>query len=174
MSKNIRVLLPEEEIAQRIAQMGQQITEDYKGESVFLVCTLRGSCFFACDLAKRIDLPLTLDFVKASSYGSGTASSGKVKFDLDVELSMEGRHVIIVDDIVDSGHTLQALLSLFKDRGAKSVRVATLLDKPDRREVDVAVDYVGFAVPNLFVIGYGLDFDQKYRNLPYIGVLESD
>ncbi len=172
MNENIRVLLPEEELLKRIGEMGQQITEDYKGESVFLICTLRGSCFFACDLAKRIDLPLTLDFIKASSYGSGTTSSGNVRVDLDVELPVQGRHVIVVDDIVDSGNTLSAILKMMKDRGAKSVKVAALLDKPDRRQVDVAVDYMGFRVPDVFVVGYGLDFDQKYRNLPYIGVVE--
>ena len=174
MNENIRVLLPEEELMRRIGEMGQQISEDYAGESVFLICTLRGSCFFTCDLAKRITVPLTLDFIKASSYGAGTASSGQVRFDLDVELPVKGQNVIVVDDIVDSGHTLHAFLEMFKDRGAKTVKVAALLDKPERREVDVHVDYVGFTVPDVFVIGYGLDFDQRYRNLPYVGVLEEE
>ena len=174
MSEKIRVLLPEEELLARIKEMGKQISRDYEGESIFMICTLRGSVFFACDLAKRIDLPLTLDFIKASSYGSGTMSSGNVRFDLDVELPVEGRHVLVVDDIVDSGNTLYSFMEMFKDRGAKSVKVAALLDKPDRRQVDVSVDYVGFAVPDVFVVGYGLDFDQRYRNLPYIGVLEEE
>ncbi|MBQ9632532.1 MAG: hypoxanthine phosphoribosyltransferase [Lachnospiraceae bacterium] len=172
MDGNIRVLLSEEELARRIEEMGQQINRDYEGESVLLICTLRGACIFACDLIRRISVPVMLDFVKASSYGSGTVSSGQVRIDLDVEFPIEGRNVIIVDDIVDSGNTLKALRELFASRGAKSVKVAALLDKPDRREVDVEMDYVGFTIPDLFVIGFGLDYDQQYRNLPYVGVLE--
>ncbi|MBE5913637.1 MULTISPECIES: hypoxanthine phosphoribosyltransferase [Pseudobutyrivibrio] len=174
MSENIRVLLPEEELAARISELGAQISKDYEGESVFLVCILKGAAFFACELAKRITVPVIIDFMATSSYGSGTVSSGVVKIKKDLDLDPTGQNVIIVEDIIDSGNTLNYLGQLFKDRGAKSVRMVTMLDKPDRREVDVHVDYTGFTIPDQFVVGYGLDYDQKYRNLPYIGVVELD
>ena len=174
MSENIRVLLPEEELAARISELGAQISKDYEGESVFLVCILKGAAFFACELAKRITVPVIIDFMATSSYGSGTVSSGVVKIKKDLDLDPTGQNVIIVEDIIDSGNTLNYLGQLFKDRGAKSVRMVTMLDKPDRREVDVHVDYTGFTIPDQFVVGYGLDYDQKYRNLPYIGIVELD
>jgi hypoxanthine phosphoribosyltransferase len=172
MSETIREMIPEADLAARIAELGQQISRDYEGDSVFLVCILRGACFFACELAKRITVPVTIDFMSTSSYGSGMVSSGEVKIRNDIEISPEGRNVIIVEDIIDSGNTLHYLTGVFKERSAKSVRLCTMLDKPDRREVDVDVDYVGFTIPDEFVVGYGLDYDQKYRNLPYIGVVE--
>ena len=174
MSETIRVMLPEEELAGRIAELGAQISRDYDGESVFLVCILKGASFFACELAKRITVPVTIDFMATSSYGAGTVSSGEVIIKKDIDLSVEGRNVIIVEDIIDSGNTFNCLLNLFKERNAKSVRLCSMLDKPDRREVDVKVDYTGFTIPDEFVVGYGLDYDQKYRNLPYIGVVELD
>ncbi len=174
MSENIRVLLPEDELAARIAELGAQISKDYEGETVFLVCVLKGAAFFACELAKRITVPVIIDFMATSSYDGGTVSSGIVKIKKDLDLDPTGQNVIIVEDIIDSGNTLNYLGQLFKDRGAKSVRMVTMLDKPDRREVDVHVDYTGFTIPDQFVVGYGLDYDQKYRNLPYIGVVELD
>lgn len=174
MSESIRVLLPEDELAARIKELGDQISKDYEGESVFIVCILKGASFFACELAKRISVPVIIDFMATSSYGSGTVSTGEVKVKKDLDLSVEGQNVIIVEDIIDSGNTLNFLGALFKERNAKSVRMCTMLDKPDRREVDVHVDYTGFTIPDQFVVGYGLDYDQRYRNLPYIGVVEFD
>lgn len=174
MSETIRPMLPEDEIDKRIRELGAQISEDYAGESVFLVPVLRGASFFGCELAKRITVPVTIDFMMTSSYGSGTVSSGDVSIKKDIEIECEGKNIIIVEDIIDSGHTLSFLTELFKDRKAKSVRVCAMLDKPERREVDVKVDYTGFTIPDEFVVGYGLDYDQKYRNLPYIGVVEFD
>ena len=171
MSDKIRVLLPEEEVEERI---GKQITEDYANEEVFLICTLKGASFFACELAKRIDLPLTLDFIAVASYGSGTQSSGEVRMIKDLDQSIEGKNVLVIEDIVDTGRTLSYLLEIMKKRNPKSLKLCSLLDKPDRRVVEVEVDYKGFEVPDLFVVGYGLDYAQKYRNLPYIGVLELD
>lgn len=174
MSERVRVMLPEEELAERIAQLGEQISSDYEGQSVFLVCILKGAAFFACELAKRITVPVTIDFMATSSYGSGMVSSGDVKINKDLDLEVAGENVIIVEDIIDSGNTLYYLSNLFRDRKAKSVRLCSMLDKPDRREVDVKMDYIGFTIPDEFVVGYGLDYDQKYRNLPYIGVIETD
>jgi len=166
-------MLTEEELDKRIRELGAQISEDYKGESIFLVCILKGAAMFACELAKRITVPVTMDFMATSSYGSGTTSSGEVKIKKDLDLPMEGANVLIVEDIIDSGNTLNFLSQLFKDRNARSVRMCTMLDKPDRREVDVDVDYTGFTIPDEFVVGFGLDYAQKYRNLPYIGVIEN-
>ncbi len=171
---SIRVMIPEEELSARIAELGAQISEDYKGETVYLVCILKGASFFACELAKRITVPCIIDFMATSSYGTGTVSSGEVKITKDLDLDCEGQNVLIVEDIIDSGNTLNFLAGFFKERKAKSVRMCTMLDKPDRREVDVAVDYTGFTIPDAFVVGYGLDYDQKYRNLPYIGVVDFD
>ncbi|MCR5395877.1 MAG: hypoxanthine phosphoribosyltransferase [Lachnospiraceae bacterium] len=174
MAETVKEMLSEEELTKRIQELGDQISKDYEGESVFLVCILKGAAFFACELAKRITVPVTIDFMATSSYGSGTVSTGEVQIKKDLDLGVEGRHVIIVEDIIDSGNTLNYLSGLFKDRKAKSVRMCAMLDKPDRREVDVPVDYIGFTIPDAFVVGYGLDYDQKYRNLPYIGVVEFD
>jgi len=172
VSEKIKVLIPEEELTARIAELGEQISKDYEGEEVFLVCILKGSAFFATELAKRITVPVIIDFMATSSYGSGTVSTGEVKIKKDLDLGIEGKNVIIVEDIIDSGNTLHYLSKIFAERNAKSVKMVTMLDKPDRREVDVPVDYTGFTIPDEFVVGYGLDYDQKYRNLPYIGVVE--
>lgn len=170
--KNIKVHISEEELNKRIAEMGAEITEHFKGEEVFLVCILKGSIFFTTELAKRIDLPLEIDFMTVSSYGAETVSSGVINVKQDLSTSIEGKNVIVVEDIIDSGNTLSRLLQLFKSRNPKTLTLCTLLDKPERRQVDVAVDYIGFTIPDKFVVGYGLDWDQKFRNLPYIGFVE--
>ena len=172
MSEVIRELISEEFVDKRIREMGKQISKDYAGESVHLVCILKGACFFMCDLAKRITVPVSMDFMTVSSYGGGTESTGIVRIKKDLDDSIEGRNVLIVEDIVDSGRTLHYLEEVFTERGCKSVRTCTLLDKPERRVVDLKVDYVGFTIPNEFVVGYGMDFDQKYRDMPFIGVVE--
>ena len=170
---NISVYLTEEQLNKRIAEIGAEITEKFKGESVFLVCILKGSIFFTTELAKRIELPMTIDFMTVSSYRAATKSSGVINVKKDLEESVEGENVIIVEDIIDSGNTLSRLLKLFESRNPKTLTLCTLLDKPDRRVVDdVNVDYTGFVIPDKFVVGYGLDFDQRYRNLPYIGFVE--
>lgn len=174
MAETVKEMLSEEELANRIKELGEQISKDYEGEDVFLVCILKGAAFFACELAKRITVPVTIDFMATSSYGSGTVSTGEVQIKKDLDLGVEGKNVIIVEDIIDSGNTLNYLSNLFKDRKAKSVKMCAMLDKPERREVDVPMDYIGFTIPDAFVVGYGLDYDQKYRNLPYIGVVEFD
>ena len=174
MAETVKEMLSEEELNTRIRELGEQISKDYEGEDVFLVCILKGAAFFACELAKRITVPVTIDFMATSSYGSGTVSSGEVQIKKDLDLGVEGKNVIIVEDIIDSGNTLHYLSNLFKDRKAKSVKMCAMLDKPERREVDVPMDYIGFTIPDAFVVGYGLDYDQRYRNLPYIGVVEFD
>ena len=172
MSENIRELISEEKVDARIRELGEQISKDYAGESVHLVCILKGACIFMCDLAKGIRVPLSMDFMTVSSYGSGTQSSGIVRIKKDLDDPIKGLNVLIVEDIVDSGRTLHYLTEVFKERGCKSVRTCTLLDKPERRVVDLDVDYVGFRIPNQFVVGYGMDYDQRYRDLPFIGVVE--
>ena len=172
MAEVIRELISEEKVDARIRELGEQISKDYAGESVHLVCILKGACIFMCDLAKRIRVPLSMDFMTVSSYGSGTKSSGIVRIKKDLDDPIKGLNVLIVEDIVDSGRTLHYLTEVFKERGCKSVRTCTLLDKPERRVVDLDVDYVGFMIPNQFVVGYGMDYDQRYRDLPFIGVVE--
>lgn len=173
--QNITVYLTEEQINKRIAEIGAEITERFKGESVYLVCILRGSIFFTTELAKRIDLPATIDFMTVSSYGAQTVSSGVINVKQDLSGSIEGENVIIIEDIIDSGNTLSRLMQLFKSRNPKTLTLCTLLDKPERRVVkDVTVDYTGFVVPDKFIVGFGLDWDQKYRNLPYIGFVETE
>lgn len=172
MAEKISVLISEEDVDKRIAELGKKISEDYAGRTVHLICVLKGSIFFTCELAKRITVPVTLDFMSCSSYGSGTTSSGVVKIVKDLDETIEGRDVIVIEDIIDSGRTLSHLLAVLKTRRPASLALCTLLDKPDRRVVDVDVDYVGFNIPDEFVVGYGLDYDQKYRNLPYVGVVE--
>ena len=171
MKETTRVLIPEEKVDERIAQLGEQISRDYEGKQVHLIGILKGSIFFICELAKRITVPVTMDFMSVSSYGAGTKSSGVVKLIKDLDESIEGKDILVVEDIIDSGHTLSYLLKNISSRNPASIRLCTLLDKPERREVDVEVDYQGFSIPDEFVIGYGLDYDQRYRNLPYIGVL---
>lgn len=174
MSEHVVKMIEEEDVDSRIVELAKKIDEEYEGEEVFIVCVLRGAAFFACELAKRITIPVTLDFMQVSSYGSGTRSTGEVKIVKDIDLSMRDKNVIIVEDIVDTGNTLSTLKDFFTQRKAKSVKICSLLDKPDRREVNVDIDYVGFTIPDKFVVGYGLDYDQKYRNLPYVGVVEFD
>ncbi len=171
MKETSRVLIPEDKVDERIAQLGEQISRDYAGRQVHLIGILKGSIFFICELAKRITVPVTMDFMSVSSYGAGTKSSGVVKLIKDLDEPIEGKDVLVVEDIIDSGHTLSYLLKNLSSRNPASIRLCTLLDKPERREVDVEVDYQGFSIPDEFVIGYGLDYDQRYRNLPYIGVL---
>ena len=172
MAEKIRVLVSEEDVDRRIEELGKQISEDYAGKQVHLICVLKGGVFFLCELAKRITIPVSLDFMSVGSYGDGTQSSGIVKITKDLDESLEGKEVLVVEDIIDSGNTLYYLLDVLKKRGPKSMHLCTLLDKPDRRETDVKVEYVGFEIPAEFVVGYGLDYAQKYRNLPYIGVVE--
>ena len=172
MAERVKVLLTEEEVDARIQAIGDQISRDYEGRQVHLVCVLKGGSFFMCELAKRIRVPVSLDFMSVSSYGSETKSSGVVKIVKDLDETLAGKDVIVVEDIVDSGRTLSYLMEMLKDRNPASLRLCTLLDKPERRVVDVHVDYTGFEIPDEFVVGYGLDYDQKYRNLPYIGIVE--
>ena len=174
MAEHIKVLLTEEELSVKIQTIGEQISRDYAGKEVHLICVLKGGVFFMCELAKRITVPVSLDFMVVSSYGSGTKSGGVVKIVKDLDEPIKGKHVIVVEDIVDSGRTLSYLLEMLWARNPESMRLCTLLDKPDRRVVDVKVDYTGFEIPDEFVVGYGLDYGQKYRNLPYIGVVEFD
>lgn len=170
---NISVLIPEEEVQKRVAKIGAEITKRFEGEAVYLVCILKGSIFFTTELAKNIELPMEMDFMTVSSYGAATASSGVINIKQDLSGSIEGKNVIVVEDIIDSGNTLSRLLQLFKSRNPKTLTLCTLLDKPDRRVVkDIHVDYTGFVVPDKFIVGYGLDWDQRYRNLPYIGCVE--
>ncbi len=169
---HIDVLFSEEEVDNKIKELGEIISRDYAGKEVHLVCVLKGGSFFMCELAKRITVPVSLDFMSVSSYGGDTKSSGVVKIVKDLDEPLEGKDVIVIEDIIDSGRTLSYLLELLKDRKPNSLKLCTLLDKPDRRVIDVDIDYTAFQVPDKFVVGYGLDYDQKYRNLPYIGVVE--
>lgn len=172
MAEKINVLIPEEEVDKKIAELGKQISEDYAGKSVHLICILKGSVFFMCELAKRITVPVTMDFMSVGSYGDGTKSSGIVRISKDLDEALEGKDVIIIEDIIDSGRTLYYLMDILSQRKPNSMKLCTLLDKPDRRVKDVKVDYVGFSIPDEFVVGYGLDYAQKYRNLPFIGIVE--
>ena len=172
MADKISVLIPEEKVIDKIKELGERISTDYAGKEVHLICILKGGVFFACELAKHITVPVSLDFMQVSSYGNATSSSGIVRIKKDLDDSMEGKEVIIVEDIIDSGRTLSYLIQILEKRGPKSLKLCTLLDKPERRVKPVTVDYVGFNIPDEFVVGYGLDYAQKYRNLPYIGVVE--
>ncbi|MEE0741196.1 MAG: hypoxanthine phosphoribosyltransferase [Emergencia sp.] len=167
-----KILFTGEQLTERARQLGEEITRDYKGEELILVGTLKGSVMWMAELMKFIDLDTQIDFVSASSYGKSTTSSGIVKMEKDISLDITGKHVLIIEDIIDTGNTLAKLRVYFRDKAARSVKICTMLDKPSRRTVDVSGDYIGFTVEDLFVIGYGLDFDQKYRNLPYISYLE--
>ena len=172
MAETVRVLVSEQDVDARIEELGKKISEDYAGKQVHFICILKGSVFFMCELAKRITVPVTMDFMSVSSYGDGTKSSGIVKIAKDLDETLEGKDVIFVEDIIDSGRTLYYLMDVLQQRKPKSMRLCTLLDKPERRVKNVKVDYVGFNIPDEFVVGYGLDYAQKYRNLPYIGVVE--
>ncbi|MCD8146785.1 MAG: hypoxanthine phosphoribosyltransferase [Clostridiales bacterium] len=169
------VLYSEEQLKARVAKMGADITRDYQGkEKILLVSVLRGSYIFMADLSRAIDLPCLVDFMVVSSYGSDTQSSGQVEIKKDISMNLEGYHVIIVEDILDSGNTLYYLMKILKLRKAASIRICTLMDKPDRRVRPIKADYVGFEIPDAFVVGYGLDYDQRYRNLPYVGILKPE
>ncbi|MBO5597275.1 hypoxanthine phosphoribosyltransferase [Oribacterium sp. NK2B42] len=175
MAEHVRVLIPEDEIRDKIIEVADKISEAYKGESLHLICILKGGAMFMCELAKRIhDVNISFDFMSVSSYGAGTTTSGIVKIVKDLDEPLEGKNVLIVEDIIDTGHTLNHLSKLLMSRGPKSIEICTLLNKPSRREKEVPVKYSCFEIPDEFVVGYGLDYDQKYRNLPYIGVVEFD
>lgn len=168
----IRELITEEEIDKQVRALAAQISADYAGKSLKLICILKGASFFACDLAKRITVPVCLDFMACSSYGDSTESSGDIRIRKDLDEPVTGEDVLIVEDIIDSGQTLYYLKQELSARGAADIRICTLLDKPDRRVTDVRADYTGFTIPDCFVVGYGLDYAQRYRNLPYIGVID--
>ncbi len=175
MAEKIRILIPEHEVNARISEIAAEINRDYAGHSVHLICILKGGAMFMCELAKRLTIPVSFDFMSVSSYGGGTTSSGVVRIIKDLDESLEGKDVLIVEDIIDTGRTLKYLIENLKQRGPASLKLCTLLDKPARRvdsAKEVNVDYMCFSIPNEFVVGYGLDYDQKYRNLPFIGVVE--
>lgn len=172
MNEKITIMIDEDTVDNRIKEIAAQISRDYAKKEVRLICILKGSVFYTTELAKRLTIPTTMDFMKVSSYGSGTVSSGKIEIKKDLDDSIEGLDVIVVEDIVDSGNTLSQLIPELKKRNPRSLAVTTLLDKPSRREVEVDVDYIGFEIEDKFVVGYGLDYDQSYRDLPFIGVVE--
>lgn len=174
MSEHVKVLFSEEEVDRVIEEQARKISKDYEGRQVHLVCVLKGGVFFICELAKRITVPVTMDFMALSSYGDGTTSSGYITMKKELDESIQGRDVLIVEDIVDSGRTLKYLVEELSRRNPASLRLCTLLDKPDRRVVDIKADYTCFEIPDVFVVGYGLDYAQKYRNLPYIGIVEME
>lgn len=168
------VLLTEEEIGLRVKELGKEITKDYEGKDVLLVGILKGAVIFMAELCKNIDLPIMMDFMAVSSYGNSATSTGEVKINKDLDYSVEGKDVLIVEDIIDTGFTLAYLTDNLRKRGANSVKIVTLLDKPDRRNIEVKVDYLGFSIPDEFVVGYGLDYSELYRNLPYIAALKEE
>ena len=172
MAEKIKVLISEEEVDARIRELGEKISKEYEGKQIHLICVLKGGVFFMCELAKRITVPVSMDFMCVGSYGDGTKSSGVVRLAKDLDESIENKEEFIVEDIIDSGNTLYYLMDVLRQRKPASLRLCTLLDKPDRRVKDVHVDWTGFEIPDEFVVGYGLDYAQKYRNLPYIGVVE--
>ena len=172
MSEKVRILLPEKIVDKRICQIAEQISKDYEGKAIHLICVLKGGVFFMCELAKRINVPVSMDFMALSSYGNNTESSGSITVKKELDENIEGKHVLVAEDIVDSGRTLKFLMEELKSRNPASIRICTLLDKPDRRVVDIQADYTCFEIHDEFVVGYGLDYAQKYRNLPYIGVVE--
>lgn len=175
LEKDIKeILVTEEEIADAVKRLGAQLTAEYQGKDVVVVGILRGAALFMADIIRAMDCYLEIDFMDVSSYGDATESSGEVKIVKDLESSVEGRHILIVEDIIDTGRTLKYLVDLLKYRKAASVKICTLLDKPERRVENLHADYIGIEVPNEFVVGYGLDFIQQYRNLPYIGVLKPE
>lgn len=169
----IKTLIDEEKLNKRIDEIAKQIGEEYKNKEIILICILKGSIFFTVDLARRIKEDVRLEFIRVSSYGEGTESTGEIKMKLDLKDSIQGKDVIVIEDIIDTGRTLSYLLEYLKMKKPKSLKLCALLDKPDRRKIDVKVDYTGFQIPDKFVVGYGLDWDEKYRNLPYIGYIES-
>ncbi len=175
MINDIReVLITEEELKEIVAELGKKITEDYKGKNLFLITVLKGAVVFLGDLMRAIECPCEIEFMVTSSYGSGTVSSGNVKIVKDIDVPLEDKDVLIVEDILDSGLTLDFLMDLLKNRNPKSIAICTLLDKPSRRVADITAKYTGRQIPDEFVVGYGLDYDEKYRNLPFIGVLKPE
>ncbi len=172
MHKDLKeILIDEQQIKEKCAELGQAISRDYMGKSPILVTVLKGAVVFLADIIRCIDIPIELDFMVISSYGSGTRSPGNIKIVKDIDISLEGKDILIIEDILDSGQTLFHLTQMFKERNPASIKICTLLDKPSRRKADIKSDYVGFEVPDEFVVGYGLDYDERYRNLPYIGIL---
>lgn len=175
MHKDIKeILFNEYELSEKVKELGQRISEEYKGKDLLIVGVLKGSVLFASDLIKSINIPCEIDFMAVSSYGDSTESSGVVRILKDLDHSIEGKHVLLVEDIVDSGITLNYLLKYLKARRAESIEIVSLLNKPERRKADINVKYIGFEVPNEFVVGYGIDYAEKYRNLPYIGILKEE
>ena len=172
MSEKIKVLLSEEEVDSRIKQIAAKVSKDYAGKEIHLICVLKGGVFFTCELAKRITVPVSLDFMSVSSYGNSTSSSGKITIKKDLEQSIQGVDCLLIEDIIDTGYTLSMLKPMLLERKPGSFKICTLLNKPDRREVEMEADYTGFSIPDEFVVGYGLDYAQKYRNLPFVGTLE--
>ncbi len=173
MNQNIeKILVTEDELKEINKKLGEQITKDFEGKNLLVLGILKGCVFFMTDLVRNINLPLSIDFMSVSSYGSGTESTGRVKITKDIDIDLAGYDVLLVEDILDSGRTLKYVSDILKTRGANSISIVTLLDKPDRRVAPVTPDYVGCDVPDEFVVGYGLDYDQKFRNLPYIGALK--
>ena len=170
--EDVKVLIDEEKLQKRVEEIAKQIEEEYKGKEITLICILKGSIFFTVDLAKKINGDVKLEFIRVSSYNEGTESSGEIKMKLDLKDSIQGKDVIVIEDIIDTGRTLSYLIEYLKMKRPNSVKLCSLLDKPARRVIDVKVDYTGFQIPDKFVIGYGLDWDEKYRNLPYIGYVE--
>lgn len=168
----VEIMISKDEVEAKIKELGAIISKEYEGKEIHLVCVLKGGAFFMCELAKHITVPCSLDFMSVSSYGGDTKSSGVVRIVKDLDESIQGKDVLVVEDIIDSGRTLSYLMDMLKDRGPASLKLCTLLDKPDRRVVDVTVNHVCFEIPDEFVVGYGLDYDQRYRNLPYIGVVK--
>lgn len=169
-----KILIPEEQIRRRTRELADQISRDYEGQDLLLICVLKGGVVFLVDLMRQLSIPHAIDFMATSSYGASTQSSGVVRILKDLDNPIFGRHVLIVDDIIDSGRTVDYLVRILNERGPASLRLCTLLNKPERREVEVHLDYIGFDIPNEFVIGYGMDFGENYRNLPYIGVLKPE
>ena len=170
----LEVLFTEEQLREKVAELGARITADYQGKNPLIVSVLKGSYVFMADLTRQIDTKCNIDFMVVSSYGSGTKTSGEVQIIKDIGSKIEGRDLIIVEDILDSGVTLSYLMKILQARGVNSIRLCTLLSKPERRKIDVPIDYLGFEVPDEFVVGYGLDYDETYRNLPYIGILKPE
>lgn len=170
----LRTLISEEQLHQKVAQIGKQVSADYQDKNLLMVSVLKGSVVFMADLMREISIPCEIDFMCVSSYGSGTKTSGVVKIIKDLDIDLKNRDLLIVEDILDSGMTLSYIKEMLKQRGTKSIKICTLLDKPERRKADITPDYVGFTVPDEFVVGYGLDYDEKYRNLPYVGILKPE
>lgn len=172
MGEIIHEMISEKQITEKISQIASQINEDYRGKEIHLICILKGSVFFCCELAKRLEVPVTMDFMAVSSYGNGTEPSGRLSVTKDLDEPIDGRHCIIVEDIIDTGFTLSMTKKMLSARGPASLKLCTLLDKPERRKTKIEAEYTGFTIPDKFVAYYGLDYAQKYRNLPYIGEAE--